>query len=113
MAAGRTLVTGQIAARPDDALDDARRMGLDLTEADLNADAGLWPWHASAVRAMQLAMTQWRIASTMERVVTTGLDYAAAAIAWSAAGIEMTPDLFDEVQVIERGCLRAYRVKIK
>ena len=38
----------------------------------------------------------------------TGLHYGCAQVAWELGGVEMTPDLFAEVQLIERGAIEAF-----
>lgn len=53
--------------------------------------AGVWPDNRAAVDAFLAASSQWRTAVAMEdgrlRTLWIGLDYAGAAVAWSACGI--------------------------
>lgn len=99
----------------DDAIADARAAGLD---ADAQAAiaawdrhrtsasfSGVWPQNAVAVTAFLAAASQWRttLADQNGHIVTRfiGLDYAGAAIAWSARNIEMAADAFDRLTVLE------------
>lgn len=105
----------QPAATDDDALADASAAGLDAAaqaaiarwaiDRTGPAFCGVWPDNAAAVTAFLAAASQWRttIADRNGRVITRflGLDYAGAAIAWSARGIEPDADLFDRLTVIE------------
>jgi alkylhydroperoxidase family enzyme len=122
----RAWVNGTLdAVRPagadgDDAVADARRMGADeetiaaLVEWQAHQDGladeagmfkGVWPEHVNAVSAFLAACTQWRtiLVQAGERfaVQYTGLDYAGAAIAWSARKIEVAGDLFDQFTILE------------
>lgn len=105
----------QPAATDDDALADASAAGLDAAaqaaiarwaiDRTGPASCGVWPDNAAAVTAFLAAASQWRttIADRNGRVITRflGLDYAGAAIAWSARGIKPDADLFDRLTVIE------------
>ena len=52
--------------------------------------------------------TQWRrIIAPDGTILTTGLDYAAARAGLELAGIEVTPELWAEIQVIEFGAMTA------
>lgn len=102
-------------AAEDDALADASAAGLDAAaqaaiarwaiDRTGSAFCGVWPENADAVAAFLAAASQWRttIAERNGRIVTRflGLDYAGAAIGWSARGIEPDSDLFDRLTVIE------------
>lgn len=102
-------------APEDDALADASAAGLDAAaqaaiarwarHSTGPAFSGVWPDNADAVAAFLAAASQWRttIADRNGRIVSRflGLDYAGAAIAWSARGIEPDKDLFDRLTVIE------------
>jgi Phage related hypothetical protein (DUF1799) len=122
MGAARALIEGP--PRPalsseGDALDDARRAGMD--EAGLAVLAakiarlkgrapmaefnGVWPQHVAAVEAFDAVSTQWRTSlSPVQggfKLIRTGLDYAAAAVCWAALGITVTGDVFHQVQQLE------------
>lgn len=122
----RAWVNGSLTAAPkagadgDDAVADARRMGASeeqiaaLVEWQAHQDGmaddsgvfhGVWPEHVTAVTAFLAAATQWRttVGQFKERLVTrfTGLDYAGAAIAWAARGIEVSADVFDQLTILE------------
>lgn len=101
-----------VAGPTDDAVADARRFGFDedcvasISSADkryahLDGFDGVWPENVPAVKAFLFAASQWRTAGTAHRVLFIGIDYAAAAIAWSANGIEMTADLFARFAALE------------
>lgn len=65
---------------------------------------GVWRENEAAVDAFLAVQTQWRrigMADGTTRV--QGLDYTACEAGFRMAGIEMTPDLWDAVQVIEQG----------
>lgn len=66
---------------------------------------GAWPQNQPVVDAFLAAASQWRTAVTSEerrlRTLWIGLDYAGAAIAWSARGIELTGELLSGVQAME------------
>lgn len=117
--AARAWANATLADQPqaadDDAIADALAAGLDATAQaaiarwaiDRTGPAlcGVWPDNADAVTAFLAAASQWRttIADRNGHIVTRflGLDYAGAAIAWSARGIKPDVDLFDRLTVIE------------
>lgn len=85
-------------------------MGLQLQlEADGDAAFGLWEEHLPAWEAWCAVSGQWRTEtlSTAEeaRVVWLGLDYTAARAGLDLAGIEMTPEVWDDVRAIEAGAI--------
>lgn len=89
---------------------DAERFGLILEGFDEDDDdgTGIWPEHEKAVTAFVRVSTQWVWVSpgdgTSRRV---GLHYGNVEVALRNAGIEMTPDLFSDLQVLEAGALQA------
>lgn len=92
----------------DDALQDAKRWEIELTAADLGEDesTGVWVEHLPALEAFMAISTQWRMVATFEHGPRAiGLDYGAADVGLRNAGIEMTPELWSEVQMIEIGAL--------
>jgi len=114
--AARAWAKGEFAqpvAADNELLADARRFGA--TPAQLQNIAshaaflrpgfsGVWPQNVPAVSAFLAASSQWRTAGLPDgpgRFVYLGLDYAGAAIAWSARQIAMTPEMFAGVQVME------------
>ena len=66
---------------------------------------GVWPDNRSVVDAFLAGASQWRTAVTIEegrlRTMWIGLDYAGAAVAWSARGIELTTERLAGVQTME------------
>lgn len=71
-------------------------------------DDGIWPCNLPALRAFLAVDRQWRVASVgMGGVRFLGLDYAGAQAGLALAGIEMTPDLWSDVRVIEAAAVAA------
>ncbi len=79
-------------------------MGL-VIEIDADEFEGLWPDHAPAWRAFCAVSGQWRTQALSSLGGATlfwiGLDYAAARVGLEMAGIDITPDLWAEVRIIE------------
>lgn len=87
---------------------DARRWGIDLDDALDRADEGVWPDHAAAVEAFLAVETQWRwVGGGMGGLMAIGLDYAGVQAGLALAGVEMTPDLWAQVRLIEAGAAAA------
>jgi hypothetical protein len=63
---------------------------------------GLWPDHLPALDAFLAIAGQWRLAPSGRFL---GLDYTAVRAGLDLAGIEVTPDLWSDVQIIEAGAL--------
>jgi hypothetical protein len=93
----------------DEVEDDADRFGLVLVGFDDDDDShGIWPDNVPAVAAFLRVQTQWTYVCPGDGSVRrAGLDYQGARAAFDLAGVEMTPDLFAELQVIEAGVLSA------
>lgn len=71
--------------------------------SDPEAD-GVWAENAAAVDAFLSVQTQWRRFAMPDGTTRVqGLDYAGCEAGLRVAGIEMTPALWDAVQVIEQG----------
>jgi Phage related hypothetical protein (DUF1799) len=69
---------------------------------------GIWPENAPAVVAFLAVAAQWRGIAQMEGGTHwLGLDHAAAKAGFDLAGITMTPDLWNEVQLVEAGACAA------
>lgn len=119
--AGRAWAKGGLFLRQaqdehDEALADARALGLPAEAlADIEAAlaqeggfAGIWPEHELAVAAFVTAGTQWRTMSAgLAGALWIGLDYSAARDAWAMAGMDVTPQIFGQVRMIEHGALGA------
>jgi Phage related hypothetical protein (DUF1799) len=113
-------------------LSDARGFGMDAASlADLRSsltapiartdDEGVWPENAPIVQAFFEICTQWRTVSvggggfagmggaslmhTFPHFV--GLDYGAVRAGLNAAGIEVTPDLWRGLRIMEAAALIA------
>jgi hypothetical protein len=117
-------VAGEFSGRStqtDDALSDADRWALsDEDKADLrdalSESAGLggravWAMHRRALALLDAAGTQWRtrLAPGERGLVTrfTGLDYAAARVAWDALGLTVTPADWRRLMVLEAAAVAA------
>jgi hypothetical protein len=91
----------------DDALADARAIGIAISPEDLFPERaqGVWQENVAAVTAFLAVSTQWRVVAGASGLLCTGLDYAGARAGIEALGIEITPRLWGDVQVIEAGAL--------
>jgi len=98
-------------AAREDLDEDCRVLGLDAASlpAPLEDEGdGVWPRNAAAVRAFLAVARQWRtVASGMGGARFLGLDYAAAKAGLDLAGIEVGPELWAEVRVIEAAAAAA------
>ncbi|GEM_PF-2280097 len=85
------------------AIDENRRApGED--EAEL---ASLWAWHLPALQLFDAMRTQWRTAAGMSGLVFLGLDYGALTLVKQELGLPASdPELFKQLQAMERGALR-------
>lgn len=110
MAAGRALVRGTLTGGAlDEARRDAAKWGFELPETVEDPAEAIWPEHVPALEAFLIVATQWRTAATLAGVIYVGLDYGAARDGLHMAGIEVTPELWGELQLIETGALKAMR----
>jgi len=83
-------------------------LGIPLDDIDQgpDQDLGVWDQHVEAVQAFLDVTTQFnRLAMPDGTFRVTGLNYPGAQAAWAMAGVDITPDLFAQVQMIERGAL--------
>jgi hypothetical protein len=94
-------------ARRDNAPDHV----IEAIRAELSAAAGedaeVWEENAAIVEAFLAASTQWRVAGTFGGLVFLGLDYAGARAGIEAAGIEITPELWAGLRVMEQAACAA------
>lgn len=91
-------------------MQEARLFGLEMSDADLHRsadDAGIWPWHETALAVFEACSTQWRVIDGMNGRRAIGLDYAAFDPVMDLMGVTATQQLFDEIRVIEAGALAA------
>lgn len=98
--------------RPDwmeKAIRDAAVMGLTLEIDDVETGDGLWEEHLPAWSAWCAVSMQWRteVLSGLAgaRLIWLGLDYVAAKAGIELSGVEVTPEIWAEVRVIEEGAV--------
>lgn len=87
---------------------DCKLLGipLDGITPDNDRELGVWASNVDAVQAFLDVTTQFtRLAMPDGTFRVTGLNYPGAQAAWQMAGVDVTPDLFAQVQMIERGAL--------
>jgi hypothetical protein len=78
-----------------------------MEEAARQAMPELWACHLPAWQAFVAVASQWRPVIGPGGLFWPGLDYAGAEAGFRLAGIAMTPDLWDEVRLIEGGAREA------
>lgn len=80
--------------------------------AEPDEGLAIHPDNGPAVRLLLACQTQWRTValSTMERaeIRRTGLDYAAVEPTARMAGLEITPDGFARLRVLEAEAIKAW-----
>lgn len=96
---------------------DAERFGLGADKVVLLAghrqgDAGVWPENWPIVAAFLAVATQWRAVSVggglaPARTVVIGLDYASARVALEILRVDLTPELWAGLQIMEVEAIRA------
>ncbi len=83
-------------------------MGLTLIAPE-EEGVEIWAEHLPAWNAWRAISGQWRTApvSTMERarVIFVSIDYTAARHGLDLAGIEVSPEIWDDVRSIEAGAV--------
>lgn len=92
----------------DEDQSDCELLGIPLDDLGPDPDQGLGVWaeNVEAVQAFLDVTTQFtRLAMPDGTFRVTGLNYPGAQAAWAMAGLKITPDLFAQVQMIERGAL--------
>ncbi|MGK9234772.1 DUF1799 domain-containing protein [Inquilinus limosus] len=85
-----------------------KRLGL----LSIGASVRIWPENWPAICAWPAVCTQWRTESVPGglgpgRLVYVGLDYGAAIASAKAAGIDLTPELWADLRVMEAAALKA------
>jgi hypothetical protein len=92
------------------AISDAELFGLsDAQKSDLHAALsqnddeydGVWPDNELVTIAFLLSTTQWRVAVGMGGVAYLGFDYPGVQAGLTASGIEITPELWMDLRVME------------
>ncbi|MEL7166969.1 MAG: DUF1799 domain-containing protein [Pseudomonadota bacterium] len=75
---------------------------------DRDEQAGAWPDNVPALEAYCAVSTQWRVialADGGEKAI--GLDYSGVKVGLDLAGIEVAPELWSDLQMIEIGARAA------
>lgn len=67
----------------------------------------LWPEHEAGFYLFSALQTQWRVGMCGP----TGLDYAAMPVTAQGMQIDLTPDVFEQVRVMEAEALRLFAEK--
>ncbi|WP_349538491.1 DUF1799 domain-containing protein [Sagittula sp. NFXS13] len=67
----------------------------------------MWPEHLEAMDAFLAINGQWRVAMTMTGTQVISLDYGAAESGLRLAGITTTPELWQQIRIIEQGAKAA------
>lgn len=71
-------------------------------------DDGVWPENVEAVRVWLSIASQWRTAPLGEvGLLWLGLDYAAVRAGLALSRIKVTPDLWDQIRLVEAGAKAA------
>ena len=104
---------GQKRERLTGAKADAALWGIALPEGwdeDDDGDEGVWPENEGAVLAFLAICTQFRFVSHFDgSLQRTGLDDPAVEVGLRQAGVAVTPELWQSIQMIESGVLSAHR----
>lgn len=114
----RQWASGRSKSTETDEFDEeCRKFGIDPQVARWSSDAEtgeavIWPDMQPAVALFFAMSTQWRwTGAGMAGAFRTGLDYSALEATARAAGLEMTPGLFDDIRTLERECLSVWSRK--
>ncbi|MBS3980839.1 MAG: DUF1799 domain-containing protein [Rhodobacteraceae bacterium] len=79
-------------------------------DEDDDADDGVWPENEGAVHAFLEICSQFRTVAHFDgSLQRTGLDYPSAEVGLRLAGVDVTPELWNAIRVIEWGVLTAHR----
>lgn len=89
---------------------DCAALGIpvDALTAEADHHEGVWPEHVEAVAAFLVVREQWRVIPRWGAPpIYQALDYTACEATWRMAGIEMTPELFADLRLVEAGARAA------
>ena len=67
----------------------------------------MWPEHVPAVSLFVAAETQWRTAAIGPRLQRTGLDYGAIEVLMRAYKIKRSPEVWNDLRLLEGFALEA------
>lgn len=77
---------------------------LGAAEQDSDEPLGIWPENEAPVRLFLMSATQWRLGPMG---FPTGLDYPAVEAAARLGAIGVTPEIFEDLRVMEAEALDA------
>jgi hypothetical protein len=100
----------EVSSDRDDALGDAKLLGLDFSASDLlpGQEGKVWEDHVPALEAFLSVSTQWQLTGLADgKIFAAGLDYGGVKKGLKMAGIKMTRRLWAELRMIEFGARRA------
>lgn len=114
----REWASGRSVSKETDEFDDeCRKFGIDpealkWSDDRPTNDVPIWPDMREAVALFFALSTQWRwTGAGMAGAFRTGLDYAVLEPTARAAGLVMTPGLFDDIRTLEREALTVWSRK--
>lgn len=94
---------------------DAALWGIVLPDGwdeDDDAEDGVWPENEAAVNAFLEICTQFRVVAHFDgSLQRTGLDYPAVRVGLRMAGVGVTRELWQSLQVIESGVIMSHQVE--
>jgi hypothetical protein len=107
-----TLFVSALDDAEDEMAADAAFWGIDPAllgdVAEETDDDGVWPENLPAIAAFIACATQWRVVALADGTTrATGLDYAGCRAALDALDVNVSPDLWSDVQMIEGGAIAA------
>lgn len=107
------MFSGNQDARRAEALEDCDVLGIPPETLPPAQDQdGIWEQNVPALEAFLDVATQFnRFGLADGRTRTTGLNYASARVAWDLAGVDMTPGLFGQIQMIEHAAVAEWNRK--
>ena len=91
-------------------MSDAEQWGIPL-ELLRRPEAGVWELAAPAVRAFLRVTSLWRSPGAFGG--SCGLDYGGVRDGLEMAGIEVTPELWAQIQCVEAGAIEAVMRKLQ
>jgi len=89
-------------------VEDAEAWGIPVEALpDEDLAEGVWPENVAAVEVFLAVAGQWRTVWNGEATRYIGLDYAAVRAGLALSRTKMTPDLWEQVRLVEAGARAA------